>query len=188
MVVQAGTRGPGAPGFYCDVCNRTSKDSSSYLNHLNSRYRTYPIPFSPLFYDSLPPPPSLILHSRTDLRKLGQKQQVARSTLDQVRAKIASLREQTKASSSAKQYDFDQRLKEIRDAEKKERQERKDKKKREKEEKALLAISGTGYKKAEEKDDGSDEKMGVQSMRGVETEEDQMAKLMGFSGGFKSGR
>ncbi|KAA1130781.1 hypothetical protein PGTUg99_018518 [Puccinia graminis f. sp. tritici] len=39
MIVQGSSRGPGAPGFYCDVCSRTSKDSSSYLDHLNSRFR-----------------------------------------------------------------------------------------------------------------------------------------------------
>ena len=41
MVVQnAGTRGPGVPGFYCETCNRTYKDSIGYLDHLNGRART----------------------------------------------------------------------------------------------------------------------------------------------------
>ena len=40
MVVQnAGTRGPGVPGFYCETCNRTYKDSIGYLDHLNGRAR-----------------------------------------------------------------------------------------------------------------------------------------------------
>lgn len=34
-------RGPGQPGFYCEVCNRNHKDSNSYLDHLNSRSRAY---------------------------------------------------------------------------------------------------------------------------------------------------
>lgn len=121
----------------------------------------------------------------SDLRKLGQKTTVARSTLDQVRAKIAALRESTKAQSSAKQYDFDQRLKEIRDAEKKERDERREQKKREKAEKLKAASGEGGYRKAETVLEGSKE---AKPMEGVETEEEKMARMMGFSGGFKTGR
>lgn len=41
MVVQnSGTRGPGIPGFYCETCNRTYKDSVGYVDHLNGRART----------------------------------------------------------------------------------------------------------------------------------------------------
>ena len=40
MVVQnPGGRGPGQPGFYCEVCNRTYKDSVGYLDHINGRAR-----------------------------------------------------------------------------------------------------------------------------------------------------
>lgn len=39
MVVQT-TRGPGAPGFFCEACNRTYKDSAGYLDHINGRART----------------------------------------------------------------------------------------------------------------------------------------------------
>ncbi len=40
MVVQsAGNRGPGVPGFYCETCNRTYKDSAGYLDHINGRAR-----------------------------------------------------------------------------------------------------------------------------------------------------
>ena len=40
MVVQnAGTRGPGVPGFYCETCTRTYKDSIGYLDLLNGRAR-----------------------------------------------------------------------------------------------------------------------------------------------------
>jgi len=35
----AGGRGPGQPGYFCDVCSRNHKDSQSYLDHLNSRGR-----------------------------------------------------------------------------------------------------------------------------------------------------
>ena len=40
MVVQnLGGKGPGQPGFYCETCSRTYKDSTSYLDHINSRAR-----------------------------------------------------------------------------------------------------------------------------------------------------
>ena len=41
MVVQnLGGRGPGVPGFYCETCNRTYKDTTAYLDHINGRSRT----------------------------------------------------------------------------------------------------------------------------------------------------
>lgn len=40
MVVQnPGGRGPGQPGFYCEACSRTYKDTSAYLDHINGRAR-----------------------------------------------------------------------------------------------------------------------------------------------------
>lgn len=40
MVVQnPGGRGPGQPGFYCEACNRTYKDTTGYLDHINGRSR-----------------------------------------------------------------------------------------------------------------------------------------------------
>lgn len=40
MVVQNSSgRGPGQPGFYCETCSRTYKDTIGYLDHLNSRAR-----------------------------------------------------------------------------------------------------------------------------------------------------
>jgi U4/U6.U5 tri-snRNP component SNU23 len=32
------------PGFYCDVCKRTCKDSARYLDHINGRTREFPCP------------------------------------------------------------------------------------------------------------------------------------------------
>ncbi|KAG0141246.1 hypothetical protein CROQUDRAFT_136257 [Cronartium quercuum f. sp. fusiforme G11] len=142
MIVQGSLRGPGAPGFYCDVCSRTSKDSSSYLDHLNSRYH---------------------------LRQLGQKTQVARSTLDQVRAKIASLRESTEQQTSSKAYDFKRRLQEIKEAEQASREAKR-------------------AKKLESKLKQSKPLQGVYQPEGTGDGEDEMAKLMGFSGGFKAGK
>lgn len=78
----------------------------------------------------------------SDLRRLGQGTQAARSTLDEVRAKIASLRAATADQSSAKEFDFQARLKEvakaeeIRRAEEKQRRVEKKTEKREQAEKA----------------------------------------------------
>lgn len=39
LVQNPGARGSGQPGFYCEVCNRTCKDSVGYLDHINGRTR-----------------------------------------------------------------------------------------------------------------------------------------------------
>ena len=41
VVQNTSGRGPGVPGFYCEACNRTYKDSAGYLDHINGRARTY---------------------------------------------------------------------------------------------------------------------------------------------------
>jgi len=135
MVVQnPGGRGPGEPGFHCEACNRTYKDSTGYLDHINGR---------------------------AHLRAIGQTTRLERSTLEQVRAKIASLRAQTKEASEAKAFDFDKRLAEIRDKELAARAEKKAAKKAEKE-KARLELA----QEAAMRVDGGD----------------NMMNMMGFSG------
>ncbi|KZT54227.1 hypothetical protein CALCODRAFT_519550 [Calocera cornea HHB12733] len=111
IVQSAGGRGPGQPGFYCEVCQRTFKDTVGYLDHINSR---------------------------AHLRKLGQTTNIERSSVEQVRARIAMLREKTKEAANAKAYDFEQRLQQIRDKELEERQAKRRKIKEEKE--ALRAV------------------------------------------------
>ncbi|WVF65991.1 hypothetical protein IAT40_000729 [Kwoniella sp. CBS 6097] len=108
MLVQTSTtgKGPRGAGFYCDMCDRTFKDSLSYLDHINGR---------------------------THLRMLGMTTQVERSTLSQVRAKIASLRAATANAVTAKNFDFNQRLKAVKDAEEAERQRRREERKRKRE-------------------------------------------------------
>ncbi|EAU91060.2 hypothetical protein CC1G_03228 [Coprinopsis cinerea okayama7 len=132
MVVQnPGGRGPGQPGFYCETCNRTYKDTVAYLDHINSR---------------------------AHLRAIGQSTKIERSTLAQVQARIAYLREKTKAASSAKDFDFDKRLAEIRAKERAAREQKKAEKKAEKEQKRMEMIAEpTG-------------------------EDAEMAAMMGFSG------
>jgi len=106
LVVQnPGGRGPGQPGYYCDTCKRTSKDSQAYLDHINSR---------------------------AHLRRLGQTTSIARSSVEQVRARIAALREKTREAANAKAYDFQERLREIRQKEEAARAESREKKAAEK--------------------------------------------------------
>jgi len=95
------------------------------------------------------------------LRQLGQNTKIERSTLAQVQARIAFLREKTKEAASAKAFDFDQRLAEVREKEHALREQKKAEKKAEKEKARLAMINAT--------DDGDSE----------------MAALMGF-GGFGS--
>lgn len=52
-----------------------------------------------------------------DLRALGQTTRIERSTVEQVRARIAYLREKTREASTAKSFDFEQRLAEVRERE-----------------------------------------------------------------------
>ena len=85
-----------------------------------------------------------------------------RSTLEQVRAKIASLRAQTKEASQAKSFDFDKRLAEIREKELAALAEKKAAKKAEREKARLELAQGAA---AMQVDGGQD-----------------MMDMMGFSG------
>ncbi|KAF8720290.1 hypothetical protein AX14_011075 [Amanita brunnescens Koide BX004] len=129
MVVQnLSGKGAGQPGFFCETCNRNYRDTTAYLDHINSR---------------------------AHLRAIGQSTKVERSTVEQVRERIAALREKTKAASAAKAYDFDQRLADIREKEKTLREQKKAEQKAAKEQARLEMIQ----------DDNS-----------------EMAQLMGFGG------
>ncbi|RKP10118.1 hypothetical protein THASP1DRAFT_13310, partial [Thamnocephalis sphaerospora] len=59
------TSGPRQPGFYCDACDCVLKDSISYLDHINGRRHQ---------------------------RNLGHEMNVERSTLEQVKARLAVLK------------------------------------------------------------------------------------------------
>ncbi|KAL4080288.1 hypothetical protein V8B97DRAFT_1914341 [Scleroderma yunnanense] len=135
VVQNPGGRGPGQPGFYCETCNRTYKDTSAYLDHINGR---------------------------THLRRLGQTTRIERSTLAQVRARIAYLREKTKDASNAKAFDFDKRIAEVKAREAARRAEKRAQKKAQKEE-VRLALAKESAMEVD----------------------DEMSKLMGF-GGFGS--
>ncbi|KAI0302613.1 hypothetical protein BC826DRAFT_1101494 [Russula brevipes] len=136
MVVQnPGARGPGQPGFHCETCNRTYKDSVGYLDHINGR---------------------------AHLRTLGQTTRIERSTVEQVRAKIAALRAQTKEASNAKAFDFDKRLAEIRDKELAAREEKKAAKKAEREQARLELAKDAAAMQV----DGGDDMMNMMGFSG----------------------
>jgi len=98
VVANPGGRGPGQPGFYCAACKRNYRDTSAYLDHINSR---------------------------SHLRTIGQTTTIERSTLEQVRERIAFLRAQTKERSAAHEFDFERRLSDIRAQELEKREEKK---------------------------------------------------------------
>jgi 1,6-anhydro-N-acetylmuramate kinase len=80
------------------------------LRHILTTLMVVPVR-SPQPYFHAPPQPL------ADLRAIGQTTRIERSSLEQVRARIAFLREKTKQASASKAYDFDQRLREIREKE-----------------------------------------------------------------------
>ncbi|GAA6062682.1 hypothetical protein JCM10212_002505 [Sporobolomyces blumeae] len=110
IVDVGGASGQKGPGFYCDVCKRTCKDSARYLDHINGRGH---------------------------LRRLGQTTKIAKTTLDDVRQKIAELREKTAHASEKKAYDFAQRIKEIQAEESKDRERQREAKRRKRDEERL---------------------------------------------------
>jgi U4/U6.U5 tri-snRNP component SNU23 len=103
----------------------------------------------------------VLIASSADLRAIGQTTRLERSTLEQVRARIAYLREKTKEASSAKSFDFDQRLAEVKAKEAALRAEKKARKKVERDKARLELVNDTV------------------------NEDDDMAAMMGF-GGFGS--
>jgi len=87
MVENPTKGGQKQPGFYCDLCKRTYKDTMAYLDHINGR---------------------------SHLRRLGQTTQAGRSTVEQVRARIEKLRaEREDKTRGAANYDFEARLRQI---------------------------------------------------------------------------
>ncbi|KAJ9111300.1 hypothetical protein QFC20_002591 [Naganishia adeliensis] len=157
IVVNSGAGAKG-PGFYCELCRRTLKDSIAYLDHVNGR---------------------------SHLARLGQTTQVSRSTLDQVRAHIAYLRSSTAEKVTSKNFDFDARLKAIKEQEEKVRREKKEAKKRKREEVRQNAMKGIVLDDPKEpqskKSKGAAAVQAVQQAQALE-EVDEMAAMMGFGG------
>ncbi|UZJ52551.1 hypothetical protein CBS101457_001871 [Exobasidium rhododendri] len=126
MVDNAQSGGRKGPGFYCETCNRTYKDSIAYLDHVNGRQH---------------------------LKQLGQTTQVARSTVEEVRSRLEYWQEEMKQRSKTetRQYDFEARLAEIADQQRAEKQQRRAKRREAKQPKTApvvdaeaMAIMGFG--------------------------------------------
>ncbi|PWN30437.1 hypothetical protein BDZ90DRAFT_276901 [Jaminaea rosea] len=107
IVEQVGRRGP---GYYCELCRKTCKDSIGYLDHVNGR---------------------------SHLRRLGQKTQVDRSTPQAVRARIEHHRSRLVAAGGAgkREYDFAARVEEIARKEREEKERKREEKRERKRQK-----------------------------------------------------
>ena len=97
IMVEGVTEGRG-PGFYCEVCKKMCKDSVGYLDHINGR-----------------------MH----LRRIGQRTEAERATVEQVRERIEAIRaERALGATATERYNFDERLKQIAAEQRHERVER----------------------------------------------------------------
>ncbi|KAK9766102.1 U4/U6.U5 snRNP associated protein [Basidiobolus ranarum] len=92
------------PGFYCEVCDCVVKDSANYLDHINGRKHQ---------------------------SNLGMSMKVERSSLDQIKAKLASLK---KKDEKPKEYNFEERVEAARKQEEESKQRKREKKKEKKRE------------------------------------------------------
>ena len=103
----------------------------------------------------------------TDLRALGQTTKIARSTVEQVRARIAYLREKTREASDAKTFDFEKRLAEVRAKEAALREEKKAAKKAQREQARVEIAKDTAA--APGGQEGGDDMMAMMGFAGFGT-------------------
>ncbi|KAJ1726524.1 U4/U6.U5 snRNP associated protein [Coemansia biformis] len=139
QVVQASAAAAGGqPGFYCKVCDVTVKDSLSYLDHINGKK-----------------------HQRV----LNRSMDVAVETVDDVMAKLASLRQralrQQQQQEQGSSYDFHDKVRAQQESEATKKQKRREARRRHRQAK--------GAGDSDRNSDGDGDKL------------DSMAALMGFS-------